>query len=116
MTQELLYYGATLLLLLVISAYFSAAETAMTAVSRARIYQLVMDGNRAAKIVSRLRREKETMIGTVLLGYNAVNIAASVIATTVCILYFGSGEGLVITTVIMTLLVVIFTEVLPKTY
>ena len=116
MTDELPYYGLTLLLLLVISAYFSAAETAMTAVSRARIYQLVMDGNRAAKIVSKLRRQKESMIGTVLLGYNAVNIAASVLATTVCILYFGSGEWLVLTTVVMTLLVVVFTEVLPKTY
>jgi len=116
MTDELLYYGSILLFLLVISAYFSAAETAMTAVSRARIYQLVMDNNRAAKIVSRLRREKESMIGTVLLGYNAVNIAASVLATTVCIRFFGSGDALVVTTLVMTLLVVVFTEVLPKTY
>jgi len=116
MSDDLLYYGLGLLLLLIISAYFSAAETAMTAVSRARIYQLVMDGNKAAKIVSKLRREKESMIGTVLLGYNAVNIAASVLATTVCIMYFGSGEDLVITTLVMTLVVVVFTEVLPKTY
>lgn len=116
MTQELLYDGLGLLLLLVISAYFSAAETAMTAVSRARIYQLVMDGNKAAVIVSRLRERKEATIGTVLLGYNAVNIAASVLATTVSIQYFGEGEALFLTTVVMTLLVVIFTEVLPKTY
>ena len=116
MTQELIYYGLVLFALLVVSAYFSAAETSMTAVSRARIYQLVMDDNKAAKIVSKLRREKESMIGTVLLGYNAVNIAASVIATSVCIRYFGSDEALAITTLVMTLLVVVFTEVLPKTY
>ena len=116
MSDDLIYYSLLILLLLLVSAYFSAAETALTAVSRARIYQLVMDGNKAAGIVSRLRREKESMIGTVLLGYNAVNIAASVLATSVSILYFGSSEGLVITTIVMTLLVVVFTEVLPKTY
>jgi len=116
MSDDLLYYGLIIFLLLLVSAYFSAAETAMTAISRARIYQLVMDGNKAAKIVSHLRRHKESMIGTVLLGYNAVNIAASVLATSVCIHYFGNDEGLVITTVVMTLLVVVFTEVLPKTY
>ncbi len=114
--HELLIYALTILLFLLISAFFSAAETALTAISRARIYQLVMDGNKRAQIVTRLRREKESMIGTVLLGYNAVNIAASVIATSVAIKFFGEGEGLLITTFIMTLLVVIFTEVLPKTY
>jgi len=116
MTDELIFYGLTILTLLLISAFFSAAETAMTAVSRARIYQLVMDGNKRAQIVSKLRRHKESMIGTVLLGNNAVNIAASAIATTLTIQLFGSENGLVIVTVTMTLLVVVFTEVLPKTY
>lgn len=116
MDNELIFYGLVIFLFLLISAFFAAAETALTAVSRARIYQLVMDGNKRAKIVSNLRKEKEAMIGTVLLGYNAVNIAASVIATSVSIRLFGDGEGLVITTIIMTLLVVVFTEVLPKTY
>jgi Mg2+/Co2+ transporter CorB len=116
MDNELIFYGLTILLFLLISAFFAAAETALTAVSRPRIYQLVMDGNKRAQIVSRLRKEKESMIGTVLLGYNAVNIAASVLATSLSIKFFGEGQGLVITTIIMTLLVVIFTEVLPKTY
>lgn len=118
-TPELLFYGVTIFLFLLISAVFSAAETAMTAVSRARIYQLVMDGNKKAQIVSHLRREKEAMIGTVLLSYNALNIAASTLATSLSIALFGEGEGgwaLVIATVVMTLLVVIFCEVLPKTY
>lgn len=116
MTNELIFYGLGILLLLLISAFFSAAETAMTAVSRARIYQLVIDGNRRAQIVSKLKRNKESMIGTVLLGYNAVNIAASVLATSLSIKYLHGDEWLFITTVIMTLLVVVFTEVLPKTY
>jgi Mg2+/Co2+ transporter CorB len=117
MTEDLIFYSIVLLLLLITSAYFSASETALTAVSRARLYQLVMDGNKAAIMVSNLRRNKESVIGTVLLGNNAVNIAASVIATSVSLMYFGhEGEGLIVTTLAMTLLVVVFTEVLPKTY
>ncbi len=116
MDNEIIFYSITIFLCLLFSAFFSSAETALTAVSRARIYQLVMDGNKKAAIVSRLRKEKETMIGTVLLGNNAVNIAASAIATTLSVRLFGDGSGLIVATVIMTLLVVIFSEVLPKTY
>lgn len=116
MDNELIFYSLIIFLFLLISAFFSAAETALTAVSRARIYQLVMDGNKRAQIVSRLRKDKESMIGTVLLGNNAVNIAASAIATTLSVRLFGDENGLVIVTIIMTLLVVIFSEVLPKTY
>lgn len=116
MDNEIIFYSLIIFLFLLISAFFSAAETALTAVSRARIYQLVMDGNKRAQIVSRLRKEKESMIGTVLLGNNAVNIAASAIATTLSVNLFGDENGLVIVTIIMTLLVVIFSEVLPKTY
>ena len=116
MDNELIFYSLIIFLFLLISAFFSAAETALTAVSRARIYQLVMDGNKRAQIVSRLRKNKESMIGTVLLGNNAVNIAASAIATTLSVRLFGDENGLVIVTIIMTLLVVIFSEVLPKTY
>lgn len=116
MTDELIGYGLTILVLLLCSAFFSASETALTAISRARIYQLVMDGNKRAQTVSRLRREKEALIGTVLLGNNAVNIAASALATSLTIKLYGSEGGLLIVTVAMTLMVVIFTEVLPKTY
>lgn len=114
--DDTLLYGGIILFLLLVSAFFSASETALTAISRARIYQLVMDGNRRAQIVSRLRRNKESMIGAVLLGNNAVNILASALATSLSIKLFGSESGLVIVTVIMTLLVVIFSEILPKTY
>lgn len=115
--NELIYYGAGICLLLLISAFFSAAETAVTALSRARIYSLVMDGNKRAQLVSNLRKKKEALIGAILLGYNAVTIAASTIATAITIKLFGSEDGgLAIVTVAMTLLVVIFTEILPKTY
>lgn len=115
--NEILWYALAIVLFLLISAFLSAAETALTAISRARIYQLVMDGNKRAQLVSRLRREKESLIGTVLLGYNAVNIGASALGTSLAIKMFGNNEaGLAIATITMTLLVVIFAEVLPKTY
>jgi Mg2+/Co2+ transporter CorB len=117
LTNELLVYGAGIVLLLFMSAFFSASETALTAISRARIYHLVMDGNKRAMLVSNLRKKKEALIGAVLLGNNAVNIAASTIATTITIKLFGTEDGgLVIVTIAMTLMVVIFTEILPKTY
>jgi len=117
MDHELLLYGLTILLFLLVSAFFSAAETALTAVSRARLYQLVMDGNRAAQIVSKLRRNKESLIGTVLLGNTAVNVAASAMATSLAITLYGSeGELVALVTLAMTLLLVVFAEILPKTY
>lgn len=118
-TNNLIFYSTVILLCLLFSAFFSAAETAMTAMSRARIYQLVMEGNKRAQAVMKLRRDKEALIGTVLLGNNGVNIAASSLATSVSLSYFGEAEGgfsLFISTVVMTILVVVFTEVLPKTY
>lgn len=109
--------GAIVLVFLFISAFFSAAETALTAVSRARIYQLVKEGNRRAETVSKLRKNKESLIGAVLLGNNVVNIAASAIATSLSIQLFGNEEqGLVLVTLLMTVLVVVFSEILPKSY
>lgn len=116
MDPALVFPLLTILLFLLISAFFSAAETALTAVSRARLYQLVMEGNKRAVLVSKLRREKESMIGTILLGNNAVNIAASALATSLSIEFFGSDQGLLLVTLVMTVLVVVFSEILPKTY
>lgn len=115
--NTILSAGLTILVFLLISAFFSAAETALTAVSRARIYQLVMEGNKRAQMVSRLRREKESLISTILLGNNVVNIAASAIATSLSIQIFGNeGAGLLWVTLLMTFLVVVCSEIVPKTY
>lgn len=101
--------------LLLFSAFFSAAETALTAVSRARLHRLKVEGNKRAMMVSNLRTNKESLIGTVMLGYNMISIAASAIATGICIKIWGE-QGIVYVTFIMTILVVIFGEVMPKTY
>lgn len=101
--------------LLVLSAFFSGSETALTAASRSRLHQLGRQGNRRAHTAGRLIENRERLIGTILLGNNAVNILASALATSVLITLAGDA-GVVYATVAMTLLVLVFSEILPKTY
>ena len=104
-----------ILLLLLCSAFFSAAETALTGASRPRMHALEGQGDRNASLVNRLRAHMEQVIGAVLLGNNMVNIFASALATSVLIGLFGN-RGVAYATAVMTVLVVVFAEVLPKTY
>ncbi|HSK41306.1 MAG TPA: HlyC/CorC family transporter [Arenibaculum sp.] len=104
-----------ILILLVLSAFFSGSETALTAASRARMHALEKEGNRHAAVVNRLRESKEKLIGAILLGNNLVNILASALATSALIRIVGDA-GIAYATIGMTLLVLIFSEVLPKTY
>jgi magnesium and cobalt exporter, CNNM family len=101
--------------LLVISAFFSGAETALTAASRARMHALEQDGSARARLVNRLLLTRERLIGAILLSYNLANIAASALATSVLLKFFGDA-GVAYATIVMTVLVVMFAEVLPKTY
>ena len=104
----------SLIILLSLSGLMSAAETSMTAASRGRLHQLERDGDRAARRVNRMISNQETMIGAILLANNVINIGASALTTQVLSTAFG-GWGALIATGIMTLLVVIFAEILPKT-
>ncbi len=104
-----------ILALLVISAVFSAAETALTRASRGRMHQLERDGDHAAGRVNRLISNEETMIGAVLIGYNVLNILASSLATMFITREVPGAWGVAIATGVMTVLVVVFVEVLPKT-
>jgi Mg2+/Co2+ transporter CorB len=99
---------------LLLSAFFAGSETALTASSRASMQRLEKHGNRRAGVVNRLLEQRERLIGALLLGNNAVNIAASSLATGVLLTWFGN-VGVVYATVAMTILVVVFAEVLPKT-
>src|ERR1043165_2793627 len=99
---------------LLLSFYFAGSETALMAFSRGRMLRLEKKGNRNAGLVNRLLDARERLIGALLLGNNAVNIAASSLATSVFLVWFGD-VGVVYATVIMTVLVVVFAEVLPKT-
>src|SRR5437588_3155809 len=98
---------------LLLSFFFAGSETALMAFSRARMLRLEKKSNRNAAIVNRLLDARERLIGALLLGNNAVNIAASSLATSVFLVSFGD-VGVVYATLIMTVLVVVFAEVLPR--
>ena len=102
------------LVCLLLSAFFAGSETALTASSRASMARLQKQGNKRAGIVNRLLEQRERLLGALLFGNNAVNIAASVLATHFLLTLFGD-VGVVYATVVMTILVVVFSEILPKT-
>jgi len=105
----------SIILLLAMSAFFSSSETALTAASKARILALETDGDRKAKLVNKLLSNRKKLISSILIGNNLVNILASSLATSLFLSAFGSA-GVAYATIAMTILVVIFSEVLPKTY
>src|SRR5437868_13751277 len=96
------------------SAFFSASETALTGASRASMLRLSKQGNRDAGVVSSLLAMRERLIGALLLGNNIANIGASALATSIFTAWFGE-VGVLYATALMTAMVVIFAEVLPKT-
>jgi Mg2+/Co2+ transporter CorB len=101
--------------LLAASALFSAAETAMTGASRARMHQLDREGDRAARRVNRLLTDREMMIGAVLLGNNIFNILATELASSVFAKVIPGAWGVAAATAVMTVLILVFAEILPKT-
>jgi Mg2+/Co2+ transporter CorB len=104
-----------LFILLGIGALISASETSMTAASRGRMHQLERDGDKAARRVNKLIGDQENMIGAILLSNNVVNIGASALATSVLSTAFPGAMGVAIATAMMTVLIVVFGEILPKT-
>lgn len=107
--------SAAILVLLVLSALFSGSETALTAASRAKLRARADKGSKAAERALRLTEDSERLIGSVLLGNNLVNILAASLATSLFTRLFGDN-GVALATLVMTLLVLVFAEVLPKTY
>jgi Mg2+/Co2+ transporter CorB len=112
---DLVIVAGAILVLLVLSGFFSGSETALTGASRSRMHQLAKQGNKSAERVLGLLERKDRLIGAILLGNNLVNILASALATTALVALFGDA-GVAYATLGMTLLVLIFAEVLPKTY
>jgi Mg2+/Co2+ transporter CorB len=105
---------AVIVICLVLSFFFSGSETALTGFSRARMLQLEKNGNARARLVNRLVETRERMIGAILAGNNVANIAASALTTGVLYAWFGD-VGVLYATAIMTVVIVVFIEVLPKT-
>ncbi|TDJ65745.1 MAG: HlyC/CorC family transporter [Proteobacteria bacterium] len=105
---------AALVLLIGMSAYFSGSETAMMSLNRYRLRHLVGQDHAGAKRADKLLSRPDRLIGLILLGNNFVNILATQIATILTLQYLGQ-DGLIVTTVVLTAVILIFAEVLPKT-
>ncbi len=104
-----------LLLLLMLSAFFSIAETSMMALNRYRLGHLVRQGRRGARLVSDLLKQTERLLGTILLGNNVVNTALTAIVTSVAISEFGNNDRtLLLATSGVALLIIVFCEITPK--
>ncbi len=102
-------------ILIFISAYFSGSETGMMSLNRYRLRHLEKQNHRGAKRVSKLLKRPDRLIGLILIGNNLVNIAAASIATIIGIRFFGDVYGVLASTIILTLVILIFAEVTPKT-
>ncbi len=105
----------TLLVLLILSGFFSSAETALTCVNKVRMRSLAEDGNKRALRVQLILESYSKVLSTILIGNNIVNIGASSLATTLTIRIFGS-QFVGVCTGILTFLVLIFGEIVPKTW
>lgn len=101
-------------LLILCSAYFSSSETGMMSLNRYRLKHLTNEGHRTAKRVQNLLDRPDRLIGLILIGNNLVNIAASAIATVIGLRLFGD-VGIAVATFALTLIVLVFAEVTPKT-
>lgn len=104
----------SLVIMVLVSAFFSGAETGMMTLNRYRLRHKAKQGNRAAKRVEKLLRKPERLIGLVLIGNNLVNIMASAVATIVGMRLYGN-MGVAVATGLLTFVILVFSEVLPKT-
>ena len=101
--------------LILLSAYFSSSETGMMSINRYRLRHQVKNKNKAAKRVDKLLQRPDRLIGLILIGNNLVNIAAASLSTIIAIRLYGPTMGPAVATVALTLVVLIFAEVTPKT-
>jgi len=103
-----------LIVLLILSAFFSATETAFSSLNRIRMKNLASEGSKRAKRAYKLSEDYDNLLSTILVGNNLVNIAGTAIATVLFVNMLGSGSGPTVSTIVMTVVVLIFGEVSPK--
>jgi Mg2+/Co2+ transporter CorB len=113
--QDVILVIISIIILIFFSGFFSGSETSLTATSAANIHRLAREGNKRAALVEKLMMNMERLIGGILLGNNLVNILASALATSLFMKFFGD-IGVVYATLAMTFIVLVFAEVLPKSY
>jgi len=102
-------------LLILCSAFFSSSETSMMALNRYRLKHLKASGHRGARKASRLLKRPDRLLGLILIGNNLVNIAAASLATAICVRLYGDA-GYAIATIALTIIVLLFAEVTPKSF
>jgi len=115
MTLEMWLTLAGIAVLIALSFLFSGTETGVTAISRARLHSLANSGDKRATVVERLIERRDRLVGALLIGNNLVNILASALATSLLLSIFGQS-GVVYATIVMTVTLVIFSEILPKSW
>ncbi len=104
-----------LLLLLVLGAWFSAAETSMMALNRYRLNHLIRKGNRSAKLTGRLLSKVDKLLGSILFGNTLLNVSAAAITNILILRLFGTSEfALLIGTLVITFVLLVFSEIMPK--
>ena len=106
--------AAIILLLVMFSAFFSSTETAYSAASKIRLKSYADNGNKKAKKAYKISENYDKALSTILVGNNIVNIAASSLATLFFVSFFGEANGTILSTVVLTVIILIFGEVLPK--
>jgi len=109
-------YWAALILCVIFSAFFSSSETAFVALERYRVQHMVETGVKRADRVAKMLERPERFLSTILLGNNLVNTAAAAIGTVLAVSYWGEEYGLVLATILVTVLLLIFAETTPKTF
>ena len=103
-----------LILLIAGSAYFSATETAFSSLNRIRLKSLMNAGNKRAKLTFELSENYDELLSTILVGNNLVNIASTTISTLLFVKALGDASGPTVSTIVMTIVVLVFGEVSPK--
>jgi len=116
MEPIIIAYSLAIVALIILSAFFSMTETAFTSVNEIKLKKMANDGNRKAKRALEIIENYDKFLTSTLIGNNLVNIAGTSIATTMFAILLGAETGAIATTVIMTLILLTFGEITPKTY
>jgi Mg2+/Co2+ transporter CorB len=115
MVENIILSISIVIFLLILSGLLSGSETSITSVSKSKIHKLAIRGDKRAKALMKIINKKNDLISSLLIGNNFVNILASALATAILIKFYGD-RGILYSTILMSLLIVIFAEVLPKNY
>ncbi len=114
-TELYIVYLSLFILCLLLSAYFSSAETAFIALQRIRLEHLVKSNVKGARLVAKLIERPERLLSTILLGSNFVSVATASLGTVMAVAFFGEKKGVLIATIAVTIILLVFGETTPKT-